>query len=219
MDRARSSAPGERVTARTLDATRPATRVVVGLALALGWALALHKIGRDDVYAYLGPYAVFTLLVASLLIDWRHARLSEHVGKDLALGVGVGVVMTLGTYAAFAVLHRLMPSLESEVAALYTASRTQRPGPAIAWTMVILVTEELVWRELLLRPSHARIALSLGTYVLVQVGSGSWITALAAFVCGAIWTTERLFSRSIVAPIVSHAIWTLTVIHLYPVTG
>ena len=42
---------------------------------------------------------------------------------------------------------------------------------------------------------------------------------LAALVCGAFWSTERLVTGSLVASLVSHAIWTFAIIHFYPVTA
>jgi len=197
----------------------------VALALVVGWGFTLRTIGSDDVYAYLGPYAVLTLGVAALLLRRRRSETARGWPRNAAIGAAVGLVMTLGTYGAFAVLRSLVPSLETHVIELYGSSRTQSLGPAMAWTFVILVAEELLWRELLLRAAHekislpARVGIALGTYVLVQIGSGSWVVALAALVCGGIWTAERVVTRSLLAPLVSHAIWTETVIHLHPVTA
>lgn len=223
------SAADDSAGARLSTAHGPSQRHIVvlgvGLALVVGWGLTLRTIGTDDVYAYLGPYAVLTIAAAALLVRGRQSETTRGWARNAGTGIAVGLVMTAGTYGAFAVLRRLIPSLEVHVIDLYGSSRTQSLGPALAWTLVILVAEELLWRELLLRAGHdslalaTRIALSLGTYVLVQVGSGSWVVALAALVCGAIWTTERVLTRSLLAPLLSHAIWTETVIHLYPVTA
>jgi hypothetical protein len=45
------------------------------------------------------------------------------------------------------------------------------------------------------------------------------VVVLAALVCGAFWSTERLVTGSLVASLVSHAIWTFAIIHFYPVTA
>ena len=39
-----------------------------------------------------------------------------------------------------------------------------------------------------------------------------------ALVCGAIWSILRVYTGSLVAPLVAHLIWTPAVIFLYPVT-
>ena len=209
---------------------RPHLAIGVAVALIVGWALLLRKIGAGDVYALLGPYAL--VVVAISLFSRRFLdRTSQdkeetYLGMNLAIGAGLGVVMTLGTYAAYAIAERLVPSLRASVTDLYAAAHTETAVAAFAWTSASIVAEELLFRGLLYESirtagSKKRFAAlaSLAAYVLVQIGSGSIVVALAAFVCGAFWTLERVFTKSLVASIVSHAIWTLVVIHLYPVVG
>ncbi|CAN5526366.1 hypothetical protein BH11MYX1_BH11MYX1_25040 [soil metagenome] len=191
------------------------------IAIVIGWPFALHRIREDDVYAFLGPYGAATVLVLLGL----HGVHVDKLARGVAIGVAVGLAMTAGTYAAYAVVVRLVPGLASHVTELYAAAHSERIGPALAWTCVVICAEELLWRSALLETGEAKfgrlaaIAISLATYTAVQLGSGSWVVALAAFVCGAIWTAERVMTRTLVASLVSHLIWTVTVIHLLPVTS
>ncbi|HEX7665024.1 MAG TPA: hypothetical protein VF407_10950, partial [Polyangiaceae bacterium] len=89
---------------------RPHLAIGVAVALIVGWALLLRKIGAGDVYALLGPYAL--VVVAISLFSRRFLdRTSQdkeetYLGMNLAIGAGLGVVMTLGTYAAYAIAER-----------------------------------------------------------------------------------------------------------------
>lgn len=202
----------------------------VTVALVVGWAFVLRKIGDGDVYAVLGPYALLVVAV-SLLLRRSLERTSQHeterfLARNLGVGVGLGIVMTVGTYAAYAIAERLVPSLRAQVAGLYAAAHTERVVAAFAWTTVSILAEELLFRGLLLEslrsagvPKIAAAIGSLAAYVLVQIGSGSPVIAVAALVCGAFWTVERVLTKSLVASIFSHAIWTLVVIHVYPLVG
>jgi membrane protease YdiL (CAAX protease family) len=132
--------------------------------------------------------------------------------------------MTVLTYVAYAVAIRVWPGMAPHVVELYAASRGGDPGSALVWTLIILAAEESLWRGWLLRPlsrlvgRRGALALSLATYALAQVGSGSGILVLAALACGAIWLAERAWTGSVVAPLLSHAIWTPVIIHLVPLT-
>ncbi len=222
-----------------MNAALPSTRRVpqaplalaLSLALACGWPVVLSTFGKDDVYAYVGPYAIVVIIAA---ISMRRlgalpgavtpvVRAPSRVQSAL-IGLIVGLVMTVGTYLAYAVCARLFPALEPHVAGLYSDSRTEHIALAIGWTLVILAAEELLWRGALFGATERRfgrnaaISLSLLTYTAAQAGSKSGIVVLAALVCGAIWTAERVLTRSLVAPLISHTMWTITVIHVYPVT-
>lgn len=208
----------------TAVATRRGALVLaLCFAVAVGWSFALHQIRDNDVYAVLGPYGAATALV---MLALRGAHVDARaVLRGVGIGAVVGVAMTAATYAAYAVLVMVVPGLASHVSELYAAAHSERIGPALAWTCVVICAEELLWRGALLETAEATlgrpaaIALSLATYTAVQIGSGSWVVVLAALVCGAIWTAERVLTRTLVASLASHAIWTITVIHLLPVTA
>lgn len=198
------------------------------IALVVGWGFVLRTIGSAEVYLVLGPYA-FACAVASLALRGRLAHTSQHKReprwlRNVLLGVALGVVMTVGTYVAYDVTESFIPSLRSHVTELYSAAHVELATVAIAWTVVAIFAEELLFRGLLfegLRSAglsrFAAAGLAVVAYFLVQIGSGSVVIALAALVCGVCWTVERIFTRSLTAPIVSHLIWTIVVIHLHPV--
>ena len=207
--------------------------LVLGAILVVAWPVVLLRFGNGDVYVPIGALAL--LVIAVVLVASRGAssklfpRTVREWRRDIAIGVICGALMTGGTYALYAISERWIPALAESVHGLYSNAGTANAGTAsltlaLAATTMAIVAEELLWRGPLLRLLERRtsraiaIAISLGTYTLAQGGSGSGILMLAAFMCGAIWLTERLWTRSVVAPLLSHLMWTLIVVHLLPVT-
>jgi membrane protease YdiL (CAAX protease family) len=200
------------------------TLLVAGAFIAL-WPLLLRRFGGDAVYGRLGLYGIAILIVMSAL-GWRRRRVLLNASPtNLGIGFVVGIGMTVATYVAYRVGVALFPGLASHVEGLYAATRAAHVWAALTWTVLVVVAEEILWRGPLVDVDvHGPIlailvVASLASYAAVQLGTGSWVVALAALVCGGIWTAERLITRSMVAPLISHAIWTITVIHVYPVTS
>lgn len=201
--------------------------LIAGALLVLAWPIVLSRFGHGDVYRLLGPFAVLVVALV-LLFGWRERVLPrgrrEWV-RDVGVGLGCGVVMTVGTYSAYALFARIVPGLAVAVRGLYRDAGKESFAIAILSTIAAIVAEEVLWRGPLLRTLEKRtsrvvaIVISIGTYTLAQIGSGSFIVLLAALICGSIWLAERMWTRSIVAPLVSHAMWTLVVIHFLPVTS
>lgn len=192
--------------------------------LVVVWTLLMRQFGGADVYGVMGPYAL-TVVVMAWLLRGRKLR-AWFAPSKLAVGSGlvVGAVMTLATYPVFRLAVSLMPWLELEVQGLYAASRTTTLPIALAWVSVIILAEELLWRGLLLEalatrvPRGLAVALSVLTYALAQLGSGSWVVFALAMVCGSLWSVQRRLTRSLLSPLIAHMIWTHTVILLHPVT-
>ena len=191
------------------------------------WPVVLSRFGQGDVYTPMGLFGVSAIAVAlyarKLAPKWTDLR--NHWVRNAAIGIAVGVLMTLSTYVAYDVATKLFPSLASDVEGLYRNARSASPAAAIGWTAVVVVAEEMLWRDALVGrataqfPRRAVVAFSLVTYVAAQCGAGSGVVALAALICGTIWTIERLMTRSVVASLASHMIWTIVVIHIYPVSA
>ncbi|HEY6881497.1 MAG TPA: CPBP family intramembrane glutamic endopeptidase, partial [Polyangiales bacterium] len=133
-------------------------------------------------------------------------------------------LMTVCTYPAFDLARSLFPSLVGNVADLYRQSQAERLGVALGSVLVILTAEELLWRGAWFDAWCTRVgplkagALCVASYALTQLCSGSLIVGLLAVVCGLVWTAMRHYSGSLVPSLIAHAIWTPTVILLFPVT-
>jgi membrane protease YdiL (CAAX protease family) len=196
----------------------------VALALIVVWFALLTKFGAGDIYAVLGPYACVVAIVCYALRP-RELRAALAVNlRSVLYGVGAGLVMTFLTYPAFRLAVQLVPQLDEQVQSLYTGAYSTTVPKALAWLTALVLAEEMLFRGLL--PSALRertgqrnaYVVALIAYTLAQLGSGSWIVALLAFGCGAVWTLLKAQSGSLLAPLIAHAIWTPTLILLYPVT-
>lgn len=193
------------------------------VALNVSWALVMARFGRGDIYWVVGLHA---LLASAVVVALRGASLRETFrprGQDVVLGMVVGVLMTAGTYAVFEAARALVPGLTTDVARLYRAAGTETPAIALAWTLVILTGEELLWRGAWIDVWGSRLGAttaavsSVVAFSLTQLGSGSLIVALLACSCGAIWTGLRMHTGRVVPGLIAHAIWTPVVILFYPV--
>lgn len=194
------------------------------LGMSAAWATLLGQFGRGNIYWIMGPYALAMCVVLLTLRSRTLLRRLRPSLKNVGIGVGVGAAMTAATYPAFWLAEWLFPQLAANVSQLYRQSHDETLVVALAWVMVLAGAEELLWRGAWVEALTARFgALGAGTlsvliYAAAQLGSRSFIVCLLAVCCGAVWTVERYYTRSLVAPLISHLIWTPTTILLVPVT-
>jgi membrane protease YdiL (CAAX protease family) len=191
-------------------------------ALIVAWFLLIHRFGQGNVYAVVGPYACLVCVVA-VAADAAHLRgLLKPQLRAAAIGLAIGVGMTALTYPVFKLAASQLPWLRGTVTSLYIGARSTTLPKALAWVLAVILAEELLFRGAWLHALSQHMsqgqaaAVSVATYSLAQFGTGSVIVMLMAVVCGSIWTVQR--TGSLLSPLVSHLIWTPTVILLYPVT-
>lgn len=198
------------------------TPTLVVAASMIAWAAVLASFDRQEV---IPPLAVCAGAILALLL-WldRGALLStEHVSvRAVAVGLSVGVLMTALTYPAYDLAVQLIPALEEAVRAEYSRTGLAGRYSVLPLLVVIDVAEEVLWRGSVLERMPAatdrrKVLVSVGTYVACQAALGSWVVVVIAAGCGTIWVLERIHTRSLLAPLLSHLIWTLTVMVLHPV--
>lgn len=198
--------------------------VLLSGALIVGWWLLVRRFGEGDVYAVIGPYALGVTVLLTALRSGHMRRWMAPTLRSIGIGVGVGVVMTALTYPMFQLSSWLFPQLDADVQGLYRAARSTTLPKAMVWLIAAGLAEEVLFRGVLaheltaLLPERRAHLLGLAMYAAAQLGTGSLIVSLVAAVCGAIWTVQRVYTRSLLSPLISHLIWSPTVILLYPVT-
>ena len=223
--------PGERSRSGAAAALADAAPAVMNPKLKLGlafgftglWFALMTRFGEGDVYSVIGPYAAVVSATCLVLPPHQHLRALAVTRRGVLAGVLVGVLMTALTYPVFRIANHFIPTLEHQVRALYHSAHSTTVPVALAWLSAIVLGEELLFRDLLpqaLELWTARwqaYAISGLVYALAQLGSGSFIVALLAACCAAVWSVLRIRTDSLLSAVIAHAIWTPIVIVLYPV--
>lgn len=196
------------------------------LALCVG-AFCIAMGLREEINIWVGTGLAASVSIALLWVGVR-PRIMPSFGPttlaSVSIGVFVGVAMSFATWWLYPLSLELIPSIEREVATLYTLLR-QPPGPiqALPLLFFVVVAEELVWRGLAidvfskaLGPRRAVVGSAI-MYVLPQLAFRSPLLMVIALGCGAVWGVLRVRSDGIAAPLAAHFVWNLLVFVMYPV--
>jgi membrane protease YdiL (CAAX protease family) len=202
----------------------PAATLALLGGLIVGWFLLIQYFEEGDVYGVMGPFGCVVCIACWAINPRALGTWLRPTARAIAIGLGTGIAMTALTYPVFQVASALVPVLDTQVEVLYHGARSTTLARALGWTIPVILAEELLYRGAFpaaLRPWLSELncyGVSLFFYALAQGGTGSWIVMAMAVVCGAIWSLLRVYTGSLVAPLIAHLIWTPTVIFLYPVT-
>jgi len=185
--------------------------------VAAAWALLVAASPRWFFLAAAPLCAVWMGLSARAAPPGLAARLRLRAG-DLGLGVALAVVLYAGTRAfLWAGCGGLGRGLCGPVAELLGRFEVRALGPALVLALLAAPAEELFWRgvvqeALVARLGAARgIAAATGLAVAGALATGEPLLALATAPTYAAWGALAAWRRSLAAPIVSHAVWTLLV--------
>jgi len=190
--------------------------VVAGLAVAaVAWG-ALFGLGRT---AFWSRAAVAGLAIGVYAVVAQRATIGDLL-RPTAVDVVIGVAAAAVLYGVFwvgdAVLRRWLPATAVQVDELYevrSAPRSERlPIPAVL--LLVGPCEELFWRGLV--QARAGFVLALAGYAAVHLWERKAVLILAAVVGGAFWGALFAWRGTLVAPIVSHALWDLAVVVWFP---
>lgn len=179
------------------------------------------------------PLAVLAVLGAArlLLADPETRALLAPRRAALRLAAASAAAMIAATYAGYALLARLVPSLPAATAALYRVLNAGGYGRAALGALVVVVSacEEVVWRGRALAPAvrspglraldgraAGRAAAVALIYGASHLASGSILLALVAVTCGLAWGLLRLLGCSLWASIMVHAAWDLAILVVWP---
>lgn len=182
--------------------------------------LVLRRWGTWTPFAVAGP----TLAALALLCDAEtRALLRPSLGK-VAAGLLAGAIMVAGTHAAFEALAAIAPDVRASARTLYALLGVVNVSPAERACMIAVIasSEEIVFRGAIAgaiaRPQVVAlrvVGLAAG-YASAMATLGSPLLVGCAFVCGIVWGAVRVVTRSLLAPIVTHVVWDLGVLILWP---
>ena len=197
------------------------TAVLVATA---GFTLALVAKDVVNVWLLTGLAAAVSIGLAAWSDGRRLAALLRPRKRDLAAGAGAGVALVVATHVLYPLAAELVPAFGRLVEFLY-ADISVPPGPraALPLTAVVVLAEEVIWRGVLMeelrhRYRHRRVRVIMATllYAVPHMLAGIPVLVVAAVTMGAAWTLLRLATGRLVAPLVCHMVWSMTIFAVWP---
>jgi membrane protease YdiL (CAAX protease family) len=193
--------------------------VAVGLVVAaVAWGL-LFGVGRA---AFWSRAAVAGLAIGMYAVVVQRATIGALLRPtvaDVAIGVAGAVVLYGVFWAGDGILRTWVPAAAAHVDDLYgvrsVPASERLPIPAVL--LLVGPCEELFWRGLV--QARAGFAVALVGYAAVHLWERKPVLVLAAAVGGAFWGGLFAWRGTLVAPIVSHALWDLAVVVWFPFAG
>lgn len=143
--------------------------------------------------------------------------------------IRTGILSAAALYSIFwlgnALSTAILQFAKPQIASIY-GIRTQ--GELIVITLVLLFVtspgEEIFWRGFVQRRLVERFGATPGwllasaIYAAVHIASGNFMLTMAALTAGLFWGWLYRTERNLVPCIISHALWTVTIFVLLPIT-
>ncbi len=192
------------------------TAVAAGALVATAMWVFMFRRPREGIWprTWIAAGVLSAYAVAATGI---HHLLGPISASEFLLGVAVGGVWLAVTHAGAFIIGRLVPPFFDEVADLYRLAERSSwrsvAGPLIA----MAVAEELMFRGVV--QGRAGLAAAIVVYGAVQLVERKAALVLAGLLSGAVWGTLTLWRHGLVAAIVAHAVWTLTLALIWPIPG
>ena len=205
------------------DAAFLRRRIVVAITLALG-ALLLglsFSLRQGDQAFYpltFGLAATWTL--GSLLsgpLHLGHILLAGRLRRPTITPIAVGLLLA-ALFVLGALIVRTIPSLVRLTEDVLGYARLGNLWIIVVITLANAVAEELFFRGALFAAIGVRHAVLISTvlYVVATVAGGNPVLVFAAAVLGTVVALERRASGGILAPILTHIAWSLSMLFVLP---
>jgi len=180
-----------------------AALIVVGIIaqMVAWWRISS---GRVTVWQLM-PFVLGAMGIAALLLMPPPQR-TTGVGAALAVGIGAGFVLFLGT-RVFVALASLWGPFAHHVEEAYREAAEEPVRAALVLSLLISV------------PAGGAAVAVLVLYVLGNVPSRSLPIVAGAVVGGAVWGALAWWSGGLAAPLASHILWTGLMLLLPPKVG
>ena len=200
-------------------------RAVVGATLLVGVALlgaTLAVSPRSTTFYLVGFVLAAVYIAGSLLSGPLH--LGRTGGAPNAPGhraiVGP-VVLGVVAYLVFLALYlavRDLPLLQGALEGILERADAATLGWVLALALANAVAEEVYFRGALPEAVGGRWAhpVSVAAYVLVTMAGRNLALVAAALVMGTVFTLERLSTRGVLAPILTHVTWSTLMLLALP---
>ena len=146
---------------------------------------------------------------------------SKEVALGLISAVALYGIFYLGNYLSTAWFDFAKPQIGN----IYSMKDGNNPYLIGALLLVLIgPAEEIFWRGFIQRAIGIKygdwmaFVVTTLVYTLVHIWSLNFMLIMAALVCGAFWGLLFIYNKkNIVALIISHAVWDLSVFILFPI--
>lgn len=208
---------------RQSDAAFLRRRIVVAITLALGATLLglSFSVRQGDPAFYpltFGLAATWTLgSVLSGPLHLGHIHLAGRLRRPSITPIAVGLLLA-AIFVLGALIVRTIPSFVRLTEDVLGYARLGNLWIIFVITLVNGVAEELFFRGALFAAIGVRHAVVISTvlYVLATVAGGNLVLVFTAAVLGTVVALERRASGGILAPILTHVTWSLSMLFVLP---
>jgi membrane protease YdiL (CAAX protease family) len=208
---------------RQSDAAFLRRRIVVAITLALGATLLglSFSLRQGDPAFYpltFGLAATWTLgSVLSGPLHLGHIQLAGRLRRPTITPIAVGLLLA-ALFVLGALIIRTIPSLVRLAEDVLGYARLGNLWIICVITLVNGIAEELFFRGALFAAIGVRHAVLISTvlYVLATVAGGNLVLVFTAAVLGTVVGLERRASGGILAPILTHVTWSLSMLFVLP---
>lgn len=139
----------------------------------------------------------------------------------------IGLLSGIGLYGVFFIGKWLMemwfPSLMVQLEGLYSVVQPIELWHYIVLFLIVIPGEEFFWRGYVLKrltikySTWAAVVLSVLLYASANLYAGSILLILATLLAGSVWSLIYLYTKNIWAVILSHIIFDLLLLIIFPV--
>ena len=157
------------------------------------------------------------LLSGKLHAGRSHTRAGAQTGRGILHAFVVGTVL-LSLFIAGAALVAPFPMLRDPLVELLDYSRRGLLPAIVALTVLNAIGEELFFRGALYAAVAGRQALLVTSlvYALATIPTGMPLLILSAAVLGLVTGLQRRVTGGVLAPVITHLIWSLGMLFLLP---
>ena len=208
---------------RQSDAAFLRRRIVVAITLVLGATLLglSFSVQQGDPAFYPLTFALAaTWTLGSVLsgpLHLGHIQLAGRLRRPTITPIAVGLLLA-ALFVLGALIVRTIPSLVRLAEDVLGYARLGNLWVICVITLVNGIAEELFFRGALFAAIGVRHAVLISTvlYVLATVAGGNLVLVFTAAVLGTVVGLERRASGGILAPILTHVTWSLSMLFVLP---
>jgi membrane protease YdiL (CAAX protease family) len=193
--------------------------VVIG-ALVLAFALRGTDTGSAEFYGAtlllalvwtVGAFASGPIHLGRVGVDEKAA--ARPIVQPILVGLGLAAVFVVGAY----VVRQIPPLADQVRSVLEFAGEGSSALPLLVVTVLNGIAEELFFRGGLYAAIPRRqVPITAIAYAVATAATGNVMLAFAALVLGVVVGLERRASGGILAPVLTHIVWSVTMLHALP---